>query len=206
MKEIRWVPGAVGALTNMNIPATAPDIDTVLAAEITRIPSAFVVAHGASVTPVAHGDGVAVTHANLAVAAHAAHAHDLISQGTTIPPVVPIGWDAIPPTQLEDTGAAALHTWAGGGATGIQDQAIPAHVVTQPDDHAPADVVAGLADHAGADIAVALINHAASGGTVAVAAVPTRQTTRIIQLDVPTQVGDLLTLFYLEVGERVLIS
>jgi len=205
MKEIRWVPGAVAPLTNITIPATAPDIDSVLAAEITRIPAGFTVTHTGSGVPAPHADGVDVAHAALAVADHAAHAHDLISQGTGIAPVVPLGFDAIPLTQLEDTGAAAPHTWAGGGATGIQDQAIPAHVVTQPDDHVPASVAAALI-HDAADIAAALIDHATSGVTVAVAAVPTRQTTRIIQLDVATQLGDLLTLFYLEVGERVLVS
>lgn len=205
MRIIRWVPGAVAPVTNITIPTTAPNIAAVVGAEITRIPSSFVLAHGDSGVPVPHADGVDVGHANLAVADHADHAHDLISQGTTAPPTVPLGWDAIPPGQLEDAGAAALHTFAGGGATGVQDQAIPAHVVTQPDDHPAADIAAALI-HNAADIAAALIDHANSGVTPVVAAVPTRVSTRIITLDVATQLGDLLTLAYLEVGERVPVS
>jgi len=118
---------------------------------------------------------------------------------------VPLGFDAIPLTQLEDAGAAALHTFAGGGATGVQDETIPAHVVTQPNDHPAADIAAALI-HNAADIAASLIDHANSGVTPAVAAVPTRVSTRIITLDVATQLGDLLTLAYLEVGARVPVS
>jgi len=205
MRRIRFVPGVAGIGVNIPLPATAPDIDAVIAAEITRIPGAFVVAHGGSAVPLPHADGVAVAHANLAVADHAAHAHGVISQGTTFAPVVPIGWDAIPPTQLEDTGAAALHTFAGGGATGVQDFAIPAHGVTQPDDHAPAGIAAALI-HNAADIAAALIDHATSGVTPAVAAIPARVDKRTITLSAATELGDLLTLAYHEVGERVLVS
>jgi hypothetical protein len=39
-----------------------------------------------------------------------------------------------------------------------------------------------------------------------VAAVATRLSTRTISLDVNTQLGDILTLAYLEVGERALVS
>jgi len=205
MRIIRFVPGAVAPATNITIPTTAPDIDAVVGAEITRIPISFVLAHGASAVPAPHADGVGVAHANLAVADHADHAHDLISQGTGLAPTVPIGWDGIPTAQLEDEGAAAPHTFAGGGVTGVQDQTIPAHVVTQPDDHPPADIAAALI-HNAADIAAALIDHANSGVTPVVAAVPTRVSTRIVTLDVATQLGDLLTLAYLEVGERVPVS
>ena len=205
MRRIRFVPGVAGIGVNITIPTEAPDIEAVVAAEITRIPDAFTVAHGGSAVPLPHADGVAVAHANLAVAAHAAHAHDIISQGTTFAPVVPIGWDAIPPTQLEDTGAAALHTFAGGGATGIQDAVIAAHGITQPDDHAPADIAAALI-HNAADIAAALIDHATSGVTPAVAAAPAKVSNRIITLSAATALGDLLTLAYHEVGERVLVS
>ena len=205
MRRIRFVPGAAGIGVNITIPDSAPDIEEVYEAEITRIPAAFTVAHGGSAVPLPHADGVAVAHANLAVADHAAHAHDIISQGTTIAPVVPIGWDAIPPTVLEDAGAAAPHTFAGGGATGIQDAVIAAHGVTQPDDHAPAGIAAALI-HNAADIAAALIDHATSGVTPAVAAVPTRVDKRTITLSAATELGDLLTLAYHEVGERVLVS
>jgi len=205
MKRIRFVPGAVVTPNAITIPAGLPDIEAVVAAEITRIPAAFTVAHTGSGVPLPHADGVDVVHAAFAVANHADHAHDIISQGTGIAPVVPIGWDAIPLAQLEDAGAAALHTFAGGGATGIQDAVIAAHGITQPDDHTPADIAAALI-HNAADVAAALINHATSGVTPAVAAVPTRITTRTFSLDVNTALGDLLTLVYYEVGERVLVS
>jgi len=205
MKRIRFVPGVAGIGVNITIPTSAPDINAVVAAEITRIPGSFTVAHGGSAVPLPHADGVPVVHANMAVANHAAHTHDIISQGTGAPPTVPLGWDAIPPTQLEDAGAAALHTWAGGGATGIQDAVIAAHVVTQPDDHDPADIAAALI-HNAADVAAALIDHATSGVTPAVAAAPVKVDKRTITLDVATALGDLLTLAYYEVGERVLVS
>ena len=205
MRRIRFVPGAAGIGVNITIPATAPDIEEVYEAEITRIPSSFTLAHAGSAVPLPHADGVDVVHAGLAVADHAAHAHDLISQGTGIAPVVPIGYDAIPLAQLEDTGAVAAHTFAGGGVTGIQDAVIAAHVVTQPDNHAPADIAAALI-HNAADVAAALIDHATSGGTPAVAAVPTKVSSRIITLSAATELGDLLTLAYHEVGERVLVS
>jgi hypothetical protein len=50
----------------------------------------------------------------------AAHAHAFISQGMAAPPTVPMGWD-VAFTQLTDAGAAALHTFAGGAATGVQN-------------------------------------------------------------------------------------
>ena len=207
MRTIRFVPGHVISTAVITIPTAAPDIDAVVAAEITRMVDTVVLAHGASVTPVAHGDGVAVGHANMAVADHDPHAHDLISLGTTVPPTVPIGWDAIPPTQLEDGGAAALHTFGGGAATGVQDGALSAHGVTQPDDHPEADIVAALADHGGAAIAAALIDHAPTGVTPVVPVLTvTKDTTRTFHLGVDTELGDLLTLSYHEVGERVLAA
>ena len=205
MRRIRFVPGANGIGVQITIPATAPNIGSMVAAEITRPYAAFTVAHTGSAAPLVHSDGVDVTHAGLAVDDHAPHAHDIISQGTGAPPTVPIGWDNVVPTQLEDAGAVALNSFAGGGATGIQDAVIAAHVVTQPDDHTPADIAAALI-HNAADIADALIDHATSGVTPAVAADPTAVSARIITLDVATELGDLLTLAYNEVGERALVG
>jgi len=204
MKRIRWVPGNIVAGVNITIPVAAPGIDAVVGAEIVRLPTNNDLAHAASLVDTAHGDGADVTHANMDVDPHADHHHDLISQGLAGPPTVPIGYDAIPLAQVEDTGAAAPHTLAGGGATGIQTEALSAHVVTQPDDHPAADIVAGLIDHPAADIAAALADHV--GADPVVAAVPTRISTRTFSLDVDTEVGDLLTLNYLEVGERVAVA
>jgi len=93
---------------------------------------------------------------------------------------------------------------AGGGA-----------VVTAPVVAGPIEQVGGPVTHPGAvDVLAAGQAHVATAIPVAhgagadpvVAAVPTRLTTRTISLDVNTLVGDLLTLAYLEVGERVPVS
>lgn len=205
MRRIRFVPGVAGIGVQITIPDTAPDIGSVVAAEITRPYDAFTVAHGGSGAPLVHADGVVVPHTGLAVADHADHSHDIDSTGTGIAPVIPLGWDNVVPTQLEDFGAVALHTWAGGGATGIQDTVIAAHAVTPNDDHEPADIAAALI-HNAADIAAALLDHVTSGVTPAVGVIPAAVTSRIITLDAATELGDLLTLAYNEVGERVLVS
>ncbi len=205
MKEIRWIPGAVAPNTDINIPAAAPDVETVLAAEITRLIDSLTIVHAASITAIAHADGADVTHTGFAVDAHATHAHDLISQGQAAPVAVVIGFTfpPDPPIQIEDEGAAALHTLPAAAATGIDDATIAAHVITQPVDHPAADIAAALAAH---NVAVALIDHATSGVTVNVPATPARISTRIIQVNVACVLGDMLTLRYLEVGERVLVS
>jgi len=45
-----------------------------------------------------------------------------------------------------------------------------------------------------------------SGADPVVAAVPTKLTSRTVSLDVNTELGDILELNYLEVGERILVS
>lgn len=209
MKEIQWVPGAVAGNTNITIPNTAPDIEAVVLAEIARLPDTLTLAHGASAVDVIHADGAApVGHAGMVVDAHTptqADPHDLT------PDVAKSG--AISNALGED-GAGAMETARGavvpGMATCIDAHAnadLDAHVVSaQPNDHALADIVGALAVHTGADVAAALINHLTTGVTIVVAANPTRMTTRIIQLNVATELGDLLTLRYVEVGERMLVS
>jgi hypothetical protein len=54
--------------------------------------------------------------------------------------------------------------------------------------------------------AAAVAHGASVGADPVVAAVPTRLTTRTFSLNVNTVLGDLLTLRYREVGERVLVS
>lgn len=205
MKEIRWVPGAVAPNTNITIPAEAPDIEIVRSAEITRLIDSLTIVHAASGTAIAHADGAVVAHANFAVADHAIHTHDLVTQGQAGPPTIVIGFTfpPVPPITIEDEGAVATHILPSAAATGIYDTTIAGHAITQPDDHPAADIAAALAAH---NVAVALINHATSGVTVAVAATPDRQTTRIIQVNVACELGDMLTLHYLEVGEVVLVS
>jgi len=204
MKTLRVIPGAIATPNAHTLPTGAPLIDRVVGAEITRITDTIDLPHNAAAA-IAHVDGAVVSHANMAVNAHAAHMHDIITQGAAGAPAVLLGWDAIaPPTQLEDSGAAALHTFAGGGGTGIQNAALGAHVVVQAYDHTPAERIAGLGDHTGALVAASQGNHAAAVVTPVVAAVPTRITARTFSLNVNTLLGDLLTINYVEVGERTL--
>jgi len=209
MKEIRWVPGPVAPNTNITIPTSAPDIEAVVLAEIARIPATFVVAHGASVTDVAHADGATPPpHAGMVVDNHTVtqpDAHTLLPDTAVGAPVTNVlGEDA--GGDMETARGAVLP----GLATCIDahaNMAIDAHVVSaQPNDHTQAAIVAALAVHADADIAAALINHLTTGASIITAATPTRMTTRIIQLGVATVLGDLLSLRYVEVGERMLVS
>ena len=190
MQIIRFVPGAIVTPNAITLPTTAPDIDAVVGAEITRVPVGMcnLVAH----TQAQVVDGIAV-HAQVdivdALADHPVHSHDLDSLGTGIAPTQPYGLDAVP--VLEDAGAAALHTVVAAAATGVQDNAAQAHGDgTTPPPHT-----------AGANPLV----HGAGADPI-VAAVPTRLTTRTFRLDVNTLAGDLVILSYLEVGERVLVS
>ncbi len=205
MKTIQYVPGAIGGGATHTLPATAPDIETIVSGEIERLPAALS-AHGAGAAPVAHAAGVAVTHAGADVAQHTDHNHDLISQGVAGAVGVALGFDAVaPPTEVEDAGAAALHTLAGGAATGIQNTLLSAHVPTQPNDHPAADIVVGVIDHPPADIAGAVADHVGADPVSATGAI-TRLTTRTFSMVNQTLAGDLLTLDYLEVGEQVLVS
>ncbi|MBA7646384.1 hypothetical protein ES703_54146 [subsurface metagenome] len=208
MVTIQYVPGNIVGGATHTLPATAPDIETVISAEISRLASALD-AHAVGATPMAHDDGVnPVAHANTAIADHTLTQPD---QHSLTPDVAKGG--AISNALAED-GAGALETARGAVVPGLAtcidahaNAALDAHVVSaQPNDHTQAAIVAALADHPVGDIADALIDHATTGGTIIVAATPTRMTTRIIQLNVATELGDLLSLRYLEVGERILVS
>ncbi len=203
--RIQWVPGVVATPAIFAIPVTAPDIDAVIEAEVKRIPQS-VGAHGAGVALAHAATAVAVAHANCAVDAHAAHAHALDSLGINGAVTVAIGWDNVAPTQLEDAGGVATHTFPGGGATGIQNFTVPAHVVNpQPDDHPGADVLASVDDHAVADVALALADHGGVDPDIG-AIVAVRDTARTIHLDTSTQIDDILILTYHEVGSRIAVA
>ncbi len=205
MKILQYVPGAIGGGATHTLPLSAPDIETVVSGEIERLASALS-AHAAGAAAVAHAAGNPVTHAGAAVDQHTDHAHDFISIGVGGAVGVALGIDAVgPPTELEDGGAAAPHTLAGGGASGVQDTLLSAHVPTQPNDHPAADIVLGVIDHPPADIAAAVADHVGAD-PVAVTGTVTRLTTRTFSMVNPTLAGDLLTLNYLEVGEQVLAS
>lgn len=57
MRTIEFVPGAIGAGANITIPATAPDIQAVVSAEITRLPTGMGVQdHAAAAVVAAFGN------------------------------------------------------------------------------------------------------------------------------------------------------
>ncbi|HUU08556.1 MAG TPA: hypothetical protein VMW61_03470 [Dehalococcoidales bacterium] len=160
MQIVQFVPGAIVTPNPITLPASAPDIQAVVSAEIERLPAALA----------DHAQAAIIA----AVADHAAHGHDI----TTVGPA------------------------GGGGAVTAPAVAGPLESVGGPVTNTGAvDVLAAAQAHAAGAAAVA---HA--GGNPVVAAVPTRLTTRTFSLNVDTLVGDLLTLNYLEVGERVLVS
>jgi len=168
MKRVTYVPGAILAGANHTLPAGSPAIRSVVGAQIQRLPASLADHPGADIAG--------------ALADHAVHAHDLITQGTGAPPAGgAIGLDATL-TALEDAAIAALHTVPGGGATGVQNNA------------------AAQTHTAGA----APVTH--TGGNPVVAAVATRVNATQFTLDVDTLVGDLLTLIYNEEGEFIRAS
>ncbi len=149
MKRVLFVPGVVVSPAAITLPADAPDIDAVVSAEIERLP-----------------------------ASQAAHAHDFKSQGLGGAVANNLGLPA-GLNVINDSGAAALHTVPGGGATGVQSNA-------------------AAQAHSGS---VTPVTHGVNtGATPVVATVPTKITARTFSLSVNTLAGDLLSLVYQEVG------
>jgi len=200
MRRIRFVPGNIAFGNPITIPDTAPDIEEVYEAEITRILDSVVVAHGAGAN-IAHAEGLPVGHAGMALDPHAITQPNPHTMSATSPPI-PGGAVTMPDGgQMEVVGGPFVDD--GNTMDAHAGMAVAIHAITQPDPHPAVDIVAALANHA---VAAGLINHAASGVTVAQAASPTRVDRRTITLDVTTNLGDLLTLAYHEVGERILAS
>ena len=207
MRRIRYVPGPIAAAPAEfhTLPDYAPNIDDVFRADITRIPSSFVLGHGGSGVAVPHADGVVVGHAGLAVGNHVFTQpgnHSLTPDTAVGAPVTNALGQNGAILQTAAVGAVAMGTCIDVHAAG----AVDAHAVTPPNDHPAADIALALI-HDPADIAAALINHANSGVTPLVN-VPTviRRTARTFTLNVATLAGDILTLAYHEVGSRVLVS
>ncbi len=205
MEIVQFIPGVVVSPNAITLPAGAPDIEAVVEVVIARVQSALGAHVGAGVDPPHATTAVAVAHAGAAVAQHAAHAHDLASVGVGAPPAVALGWDAVPATtELQDAGAAALHTFTANNITGCMEEDMDAHVPTQPNDHPAADIVAAIDDHAAADIVAALAAHVAADIEVAMTATRISPTTFSLNLD--TQVADVVILTYHEAGDRVLVA
>ena len=143
-----------------------------------------------------------------AIADHAVHPHDLqVQAGASVEAFGATG------AGVSNLSSASGQNIPGGVvATGIQDYITPAHAAgVGPLVHAG---VADLAHVAGAapvahTVGGAPVVHGAgvdvthAGASPVVAGVPTKGTTRTITLSVDTLLGDILTLFYLAVGERV---
>ena len=161
MQIIQFIPGAIATPNPITLPASAPDIQAVVSAEIERLPAALADHPQADIVG--------------ALADHAVHGHDM----TLVTPAgagVAVTAPAIP-GPLEQVGGPVVN---------------PAAV----------DALAAVQAHAAG---AAAVPHA-GGADPVVAATPTRLTTRTISLNVNTLLGDLLTLAYLEVGERVPVS
>jgi hypothetical protein len=172
MKSRTFVPGAIATPGAITLPADAPDIDAVVSAQIIRVGNALAIPDHTPASVVA------------AIANHAVHAHDLVSQGLGGAVANALGLPA-GLNVLNDAGAAALHTVPGAGATGVQNNAAAqAHAAT----------------------AVAVAHGAVIPANPVVAAVPTKVTGRTFSLDVNTLLGDLLTISFREMGERVATS
>ena len=204
MEIVQFIPGVIVSPNAVTLPTGAPDLEAVVEVVIARLQSALGAHVGAGVDPPHATTAVPVTHAGAAVAQHAAHAHDLVSQGVAGAPGVALGWDNVVPTQMEDAGAAALHTFTANNITGCMNANMDAHVVTQPNDHPAADIVAAIDDHAAVDLVAALAAHVAADIEVAMTA--TRISPRTFSLNLDTQVADVVILTYHEAGDRVLVA
>jgi len=206
MVTIEYIPGAVGGGGTHTLPAGAPDIETVISAVIARLAGALN-AHAAGAAAVIHGNGAnPVTHANTAIADHTFTQPD---QHALTPDVAKSG--AVTNILGED-GIGNLETAAAGPAVAMPNcisahvnADVDAHVVTNPDAHPQADIVDALADHGAAAIVAALADHVGADPEVVAGAI-TKLTTRTFTIANATAEGDLLTIDYLEVGERVLVS
>lgn len=204
MEIVQFIPGNIVAGNPITLPTGAPAIEAVVEAVIARVNSALG-AHTAGAAAAAHATTAApVTHAGAAVAQHDAHAHDLVSVGTGVAPGSAIGWDAIAPAALQDSGAAAAHTFTADNITGCMNGDMSAHVPTQPDAHLAAAIVAAIDDHAAVDIGNALADHIAA--SVEVGATPVRVSPTTFELNVDTEVADIVILTYHEAGDRVLVA
>ena len=152
-----------------------------------------------------HTDDIVVD----AILNHPVHAHTLVVQAVAV--VEAFGASGVGTADIESlTG----QTIAGAGATGIQDSAaVQAHADgANPVTHGGALALAHAAGALLAHVAGAALAHVAGADlahtsiTPVVAAVPTRISTRTFSLSVDTLTGDLVSLVYLEVGERMAVS
>ena len=252
MRRIQFAPGAIGAGNNITIPTAAPDIDTVLFAEITRLPTALgsgnhlaadvvnsfgnhtqaqVVAcfqnHTQAQVIAAFNDhpqaDVAAGVANhteaqvvACIADHPVHAHDL---GVIVGVVAAL-------EQYGAVGAGGTGMTATTGATilggdpltgGVMDiAAAQGHAVSGTDlthgaganaDHTANENVPHVGVGDLAHVAGAVLAHGAAADPVVAVAAVVRATTRIVTFTaVAILDGDLVTLVYEEVGQRVSVS
>lgn len=247
MRIIQFVPGNIVSPNPITIPTGVPNIDAVVAAEITRLPTALgVAAHAAANVAACFGNhtqaqviacfqnhtqaevvAAFADHPLAAVAAgvgnhtqaqvvaaildHPVHAHDLLVAIAVVAEA--FGASGVGVTDLE---SVLGQTIPGAVATGgVQNNAAVqahqaggaavAHVAGVNVDHVAGANVAHVGVAVLAHVAGAALAHGAAANPI-VAAVPTAISTRTFSLDVNTLVGDLLSLSYIELGERVLVS
>ena len=172
--RLAWVPGAVVAGVNIDLPAGSPAIDRVVAATITRIRAGLGIPDHAALV---HG----VTQPN----DHAVHLHDLLLEIVADAAGDRVNTALGPPVTFGRPVAGATITSVQ-ATRGVQNNAA-----------AQAHAGAAVADHA-------IVAHGALTGTdPVVAAVATRVDEDTITLSANTTLGDLLTLTYEAIGARV---
>ena len=148
-----------------------------------------------------------------AIASHAVHMHPLlVSAGGAGAPAEAFGASAPGAANIQSATGQLIPGAAVGG--GVQNNAaVQAHLVgAAAVNHAGAGALAHVAGAAVVHVAGAAVAHVAGaavphvGASPVVAALITAFTTRTIRLNANTLLGDLLTLAYLEVGERIAVS
>lgn len=148
-----------------------------------------------------------------AIAAHAVHHHPLlVSAGGAGAPAEAFGASAPGAANIQSATGQLIPGNAVGG--GVQNNlAAQQHLVgANPVDHHTAGALAHVAGADVAHVAGAVVAHVAGvavphvGANPVVAATAVRVDADHITLSVPTQVADLVTLTYIEVGERVPVS
>jgi len=246
METVKLIPGATTSGDAITLTAGAPDMEEVVAAELTRLQASLgdhpaadiqgglgnhaaadirdaVANHAAADILDAVADHTAAqmqaaldnhTQAQVvnAIADHAVHAHDLlVAAGGGGAPTEAFGASG---AGVADLVSVSGQTIPGGGAFGVQNYTTPAHAAGVGDIAHGGAADVGHTDGANPLVhgAGAVIAHAAGaavghvGASPVVAAVPTLSTRRIITLDVNTLLGDVLTLYYREVGDKVLAA
>lgn len=212
--EILRPASALANHTQAQIIAGVTDhLDTAIIAGVANHPAADVIAgvanHAAADSATTLGNHSTATII-ACITTHPVHTHDIVVGAAAVANAY--GATAAGAADFEN-GAGGGSNIAGAGATGIQNNAAAqAHIATAVNlaHLGGADLVhgAGVAVVHGAGVAVAHVAGAVvehTGANPVVAATATKITTSTFSLNVNLLVGDILTLNYIAVGERILL-